>query len=146
MVVRAEPAWGSIGLDDGEFVRRLEACEYPNGLFRHADHVRLAWIYVRWCGPAAEARIVESIQRYARSLSHPGKYHDTITRAWLRLVAAAHAATPQIGGFGEFAARHPELLDRDRLGAFYSPRVIESDAARRAWVPPDVQPLPSLER
>lgn len=137
-------AWGSAALDDDEFVRRLEACDYPNARFRHADHVRLAWIYLHLLGPhQAEARIVETIQRFARSLNHPEKYHDTITRSWLRLVAAAHAATPQIDEFAAFAASHRGLLDRGGLAPYYSAGLLATDAARNAWVPPDLRPLPA---
>jgi hypothetical protein len=143
----AGTVWGSAALDDGEFVRRLEACEYPNTIFRHADHVRLAWIYLRRLGPDhAETRIVESIRRFAGSLNHPEKYHDTITRAWLRLVAAAYAATPEIEEFAAFAATHRRLLDRGGLAPYYSAALLATDAARQRWVPPDLQPLPTAGR
>ena len=32
---------------DDEFRRSFERCEIPNDEFRHRDHLRLAWIYLR---------------------------------------------------------------------------------------------------
>src|SRR5215813_8520772 len=135
--------YGSRGLDDRDFVRRVEACDYPNDRFTHADHLRLAWIYVRDAGPeSAEARIVETIRRFARSLDHPEKFHETMTRGWLRLVAVAEAATPGLDDFDEFLAAHVWLLNRQALAPFYSHDLMRSDAARLGFVPPDRRPLP----
>jgi hypothetical protein len=134
---------GSRDWPDDEFVSEFEACSYPSGQFRHADHVRLAWIYLRRYGMArAEQRIARGIQNFAASLGHPEKYHDTITRAWLRLVFTAWRQTPRIESFDEFAAQHAWLLEQDSLAAFYSRELLASDAARKCWHEPDLQALP----
>jgi hypothetical protein len=144
-VTRDTPSWGSAGLDDDEFVRQFENGTYPNACFRHADHVRLAWIYVRRYGAAAaEARTCDGIRRFACRLGHEEKYHETLTRAWLRLVAVAHGATPAIDRFDAFAGAHAWLFDAAALSAFYSAGRLHSPAARREWMPPDLRPLPPI--
>src|SRR5947209_17346960 len=108
-------------LSEDDFVLSFEACSFPNDSFKHADHLRLAWIYVRRYGCAmAEERICESIRRFAASLGHEEKYHETMTRVWLRLVFVAYRATPALTSFDEFKDMHPWLFDRHTLFAFYS--------------------------
>jgi hypothetical protein len=134
---------GSVGLEEDEFIDRFERCEYPNEMFKHPDHIRLAWSYIRRFGAdAAEIRIAVSIRRFAASLGHEEKYHETITRGWLRLVNAAYLTTPCASDFSQFIASHLWLLDRKALLGFYSEELLKSDAARSSWVEPDLRPLP----
>jgi len=135
--------WGSGEYEASEFVRLFEACEFPDDKFHHGDHIRLAWIYVDTFGAAAaEERIRGSILKFATKLNHPEKYHDTMTRAWLRLVAVGHAIGPRNGDFRAFIDHHRWLLNRDALSSFYSKPTLMSDAARHGWVAPDLRPLP----
>ena len=137
--------WGSGEYDAAEFVRQFEAGEYPGEKFHHGDHIRLAWIYVDSLGAAAaEEQIRTSILKFATHLNHPEKYHDTITRAWMRLVVFAHAIGPQRGDFAAFIDRHRWLLERNTLETFYSKPHLMSDAARNGWVEPDRRPLPGI--
>ena len=138
-------SYGSYLLGEDEFVAAVEECRYTNGKFRHADHIRLAWIYVRRYGACqAEERIAETIRRFAISHGHERKYHGTLTRAWLRLVATAQHLTPNVTAFDEFLAKHGWLLDRSALSAFYSGPRLSSELARRAWAEPDRRSLPSV--
>jgi len=135
--------WGSGEFEAAEFVRLVEACEFPTDKFHHGDHIRLAWIYVETLGAAAaEERICASILKFAMNLNHPEKYHDTMTRAWLRLVAVGHTIGPQNGDFAAFIDHHRWLLNRDALSSFYSTATLMSDAARQGWVDPDLRSLP----
>jgi hypothetical protein len=139
----APALYGSRDWNEDEFVSEFEACRYPNSQFRHADHVRLAWIYLCRYGMAeAEQRIAGSIRRFAASLGHPEKYHETITRAWLRLVSTAWRQTPEAKSFDRFIASHSWLLEQDSLGAFYSRELLASDSARTSWREPDRHVLP----
>lgn len=127
-------------MTDQEFVRAFETCELPPACFHHRDHIRLAWIYVRQYGEAeATRRIEESIRRYAAHLGISEKYHQTITVAWMRLVAAGVGA----GDFEEFARRNPGLLEKSALGAYYSEAVLKSEAARVGFVEPDLRAFAS---
>lgn len=141
-----DPTYGSYLLSEDEFVAAVEECRYPNAEFRHADHIRLAWIYLRRCGlRQAEERVLETIRRFATSLGHERKYHETMSRAWVRLVAVAAHATPKITAFDEFLAKHKWLLDRGALSAFYSGACLKTEAARQGWAEPDKRPLPCAE-
>src|SRR5215469_11333379 len=105
-------------MTDHEFARAFESCELPPECFHHRDHIRLAWIYFhRYGEAAAEVRIAEAIQRYAAHLGKSEKYHQTMTVAWMRLVA--NAARRSDGDFDDFAGRNAWLLDKGALNAYY---------------------------
>lgn len=134
---------GNAHLSEEEFVEAFESCRLPASSFHHADHVRLAWIYLRSLSEAeAAARIAESIRRFAAQIGKSEKFHVTMTLAWLRLVAAALKTTPAGTGFSDFLVATPHLLDQGALAEHYSRTLLASDAARLAWVEPDLLPLP----
>lgn len=122
----------------------ISSLTLPNERFRHYDHVRLAWIFLREAelAPATE-RMVATLQRFG--LHHRGdlsRYHDTLTRAFMHLVAAHIRMTPGIESFDEFASHHPDLLNKNALLHFYSDALLNGDRARREWVEPDLRALP----
>jgi len=125
---------------DEEFVRAFEACNTPNEGFHHRDHIRLAWIYHRLYGREAAARIAAAIRKFAAHHGKSDKYHETVTQAWMRLVA--HCSEAETADFESFAARHPELLDKTLLSEFYSDALLQSDLARERFAAPDRKPLP----
>ena len=127
-------------MTDEEFARAFESCETAEACFHHRDHVRLAWIYCRRYGAEeAEVRIAEAIRRFAAHVGKAEKYHQTITIAWMRLVASA--ARMGDGDFEEFARRNPGLLKKSALGEYYSEAVLRSEAARGGFVEPDLKAL-----
>jgi hypothetical protein len=139
----ASAAYGSFELDDDRFLSAMETGSYPPEKFRHADHIRLAWIYIRTYAPQMVApRISYTIRHFAARIGKEQKYHETITTAWLRLVEVAHRATPEVTAFDDFLLKHAWLLDRDRLSVFYSSKCLSSEQARTHMVPPDRYPLP----
>jgi len=130
-------------LTDLEFVRAFEACELSNDCFHHRDHIRLAWIYLHCYGEQeARKRIVAAIRKFAAHHGKSDKYHETITVAWLRLVANEMARLTPEASFVDLIAAAPELFDKRSLERFYSAAALASDAARTSWVQPDLQPLP----
>ncbi len=115
--------------------------------FSHDDHVRVAWLLCTRSGTSAEAleAMTTGIRAMAASRGLSDKFHATRTAAWLALVdAAAHdtAGAPPAADSQAFLARHPELLDRAALDAYYSAGLLNSDAARAGFVAPDLAPLP----
>lgn len=129
--------------DEQEFVRAFESCELTNEGFHHRDHIRLAWIYLRRHGePEARRRIAAGIRKFASHHNKSEKYHETITLAWLRLVADAMGRVPQDAGFDELASLCPELLEKRTLERYYSSALLNSEAARTGWMEPDLRPLP----
>ena len=143
-VLERSVSYGSRKWEEDRFVASMEDCSYPKEQFKHGDHIRLAWIYLRRYGlQQSEQRIATTIRRFAISLGHEEKFHQTITLAWLLLVNAAYAATPEIASFDEFLANHAWLLSRGALAPFYSQNCLSSGAARHGWVEPDRRTLPN---
>ncbi len=88
-------------------------------------------------------RAVRSATKAPHPCSDPARpYHETLTLAWTRLVAAH--IDPAEEDFESFLTRHPFLRDRVSVLAYYSPERLGSDRARHEFVLPDRAPLPSL--
>jgi len=134
---------GTAALDDDELVEAFESCRLPGSQFHHADHIRLAWIYLgRMSEAEATARIEQSIRQFAAYNGVPQKYHHTMTVAWMQLVAAARESTPEAGDFAAFAERHPELFDVKALNLYYTAARLAGSEAKAEWVGPDLRELP----
>ncbi len=128
---------------DDAFRQSFERCEIPNQAFRHRDHLRLAWIYVRQSGPeAAGMKVAQSIRRYAEHWGAGHRYHETLSRAWVRIVALAISEAPAATGFDDVVAAQPHLLDKTLPLRHYSAKRLWSDAARRSWIEPDLRQFP----
>ena len=112
--------------------------------FGHRQHIELAWRYlgIHDFGRAADT-MGEAIRQVAVAHGRPGKYHETMTRAWARCVAVHQQRWPG-GTFTEFLDRNPQLLDSALLSHFYSPQRLRTPLARESYVEPDLCPLPSL--
>jgi hypothetical protein len=106
--------------------------------------VQLTWLAVRRHGATTAADLVgEGIRATATAAGAPQKFHVTMTRAWVELVAhhlAAAEAAPE--AFDAFARSNPDLLDRTLLSRFYRPETLAGDAARTGWIEPDLAPFP----
>lgn len=87
--------------------------------------------------------MVEAIRHIARLHGAEGKYHETITRAWIHFVAV-HIQRWGAESFEEFIERNSDLLDSKLIEHFYSPELIRSEPARADWVAPDLHRLPAL--
>lgn len=125
-------------MTDDELVRAFESTDLPASDFPHEAHVRVAWCYLR-ASPfhIALARFATALQAFATAKRATHKYHETITVAWMALVAERLAATPDLDWSG-FATAHPDLFQRPSLVTrFYSDEKLASDLARRTFVLPD---------
>jgi hypothetical protein len=122
-------------MDDRTFVDALESCTLPSDAFDHRAHVRLAWLYLSE-EPLLEAlsRFVSSLKRYAGSLGASGKYHETITYAFIFLIHQ-HMAEQQAATFDEFAAANPDLFG-PILEKYYAPETLATPLARTVFVLP----------
>ena len=114
----------------------------PGGSFGHREHVHLAYLAVQRYGPDKAADAVAGwIHQLAAYHGAPQKFHATVTRAWVEIVAH-HMAAPQATDFATFAGQHPALLDKRLLTRHYSSRVLASPAAKTGWAEPDLAPFP----
>ena len=112
--------------------------------FGHRQHLELAWSYLNALPyDEAEQAMAQAIAHLAAEHGTPDRYHATMTRAWVRLVAL-HRAHSQARCFEDFISEHAGLLDRTLLKRHYSDSIISSDTARRTVVAPDVRALPDV--
>ena len=122
-------------MTDETFLARFEAASLRS--FDHLDHLRVAFAYARRGGiEHAVARAREGLRRFAAAHGEPGRYHETLTTAWARVVAH-YALQAGDDDFDAFLAAHPRLLERDLLSAHYSRARLFSAAARAGFVEPD---------
>lgn len=126
-------------LSDEELLTRFEEASLPDGSFHHEQHVRVAWMFVHRYGmPDALGRFAESLKRFAAAKGAAGLYHETITWAYLFLVAERIVRTPDVT-WDAFAALNPDLLawKPSVLERYYTPETLRSDLARRSFLMPD---------
>jgi hypothetical protein len=127
-------------MTDDEFIAKFEDCSLGNESFHHADHVRVAFLYL--CRfPALEAlqRFSTSLVRFATAHGKPGLYHETITWAFLLLIRERIARAGQPQTWAEFAASNEDLLSwKDNvLKKYYRDETLYSDLARSTFLFPD---------
>jgi hypothetical protein len=131
------------GPADAELAALLAEINGPGGEFRHPQHINLAFVAVRRYGmPEAINRICDWIQDIAAYARAPQKYHHTVSRAWVEIVAHHVEADQDCADFGTFAAQHPMLLDKRLLSRHYRSSTLAAPAARHSWVEPDLLPFP----
>ncbi|PYU74604.1 MAG: hypothetical protein DMG49_04375 [Acidobacteria bacterium] len=136
---------GASAWSDQDFLRAFEDLSFPTDLFRHREHLRVAWLYLKLSDASRAAECMsQGIRRFANHHGATEKYHHTLTLAWMRLVVAALVKTPEGCTFEQFFTAHPQLQDSNLLAKYYSKELLETAAAREAWVEPDLQPLPEL--
>ncbi|HEV7764620.1 MAG TPA: hypothetical protein VGQ76_06440 [Thermoanaerobaculia bacterium] len=123
-------------MDDVAFVAALESCTLPSDAFDHREHVRLAWLYLRE-QPLLEAlpRFIASLKSYAGSLGASGKYHETITYAFMFLIHE-RMARREASSFEEFADTNNDLFG-PILQRYYRTETLGSGLARATFVMPD---------
>ncbi len=140
-------------MTDDEFLAAFEACALARTEWTHAAHVRMAWLYATRAAdplPLARAGIRKLNASFARPEGAPPDprgldgYHETITTAFVRVIAARVRAGES---FAAFAARNPDLFDRTfpALLAHYSPARLYSAEAKAAFVEPDRAELPRAQ-
>ncbi len=130
-------------LSDNDFLRAFFSAELSNVDFHHRDHLRLTWLMVRRQGPMeAEAAVTAGIQHFAAVHGHAARYHDTMTRFWVRLMAHAVATRPEIEDFDAFLAAYPMLLDPTLPFKHWRREAMFTPEARAEWSEPDLLPLP----
>ena len=111
----------------------------PADQFHHRQHVEVAWRFVRNYGmPAALGEFTAAIRRFADAKGATGLYHETITWAFLLLIAERQAKC-EAARWEDFAAANPDLLvwKPSVLDRYYSSEVLKSDLARKVFVFPD---------
>ena len=127
-----------------DLVCRFEACTIAPAEFTHRAHLAVALWYLAHA-PLAEAaaHMRAGLLRFiAHNNVDPQKYNETITLFWLKLVghfieqADENRSLPELAN--ELLAR---FGDTQLLFRHYSRELIQTEAAKTAWVEPDLKPL-----
>lgn len=127
-------------MSDDELLNGFLSTELPADQFHHEQHVRVAWMFVRTYGmPAALGEFAGAIKRFAQAKDAHGLYHETITWAFL-LIIAERAARKPADTWGAFAADNTDLLlwKPSVLERYYSKELLTSALARTTFVMPDL--------
>jgi hypothetical protein len=127
-------------LDDADLIAGFEACTVPNESFHHADHVRVAWLYLgRSSWLAAADTFTTNLRRFAAAHGKPERYHATITCAYLLLIHDRIVTRGRGGTWSEFAGANPDLLtwQPSILTRYYSQELLASELARGTFLWPD---------
>jgi hypothetical protein len=124
-------------------VRAFEDGSLPRSEWTHASHLLVGLWYMSHHPRDRATRLVrDGIKRYNHIHGRDSGYHETITLAWLAVVAGFLARWDRsrpISALAEVLVR--DCGDKDHLLRYYSRELLMSDAARQAWVPPDRRPI-----
>lgn len=122
-------------MSDAALVERFERGDVDG--FHHADHVRVAFAYLRTM-PLLDAigRFSAALRRFAAAHGTPELYHETITWAFLLIIHERMQRAP--GEWEAFARDNGDLLrwKPSVLESYYSAEVLGSELARRVFVLP----------
>ncbi|GAB3019704.1 hypothetical protein [Bowmanella dokdonensis] len=99
--------------EDEEFRHRVENGQFPLAEFNHLAHLQLAYCYL------LNQDVVGALDRYRQTVKRllelnnkdPGKYHETLTCAWLMTVSQRMLDALHVRCFGEFIRLHGDLTD-----------------------------------
>ena len=128
-------------MNDTMFLKLFEDASLHS--FPHADHIRMAWLYLRRDGWEDGYRQIQAgLKHFALSHGQADKYHETITRFWAQLVQHCIDHQPEIDNFETFSEAFPILFRADAMKQHYSDEVLRDVTARHSWVEPDKIPIP----
>src|SRR5580698_11464476 len=93
-----------------ELIDRFERTLTPDNSFHHADHVRLAFAYLReYPVLLALERFAAALKRFAEARGKSQLYNETITCAYFFLIRERMARF-ECANWEEFAHHSPDLL------------------------------------
>ena len=126
-------------ISNADLIRRFESDLVPEESFHHADHVRLAFAYLRKYPvlPALE-KFAGALKRFASARGKTQLYNETITCAYLFLIKERMARC-EGANWEEFASQNSDLFiwKGGILNRYYREATLKSDLARKVFVLPD---------
>ncbi len=138
---------GDLSVTDAEFLSEFEACTLPPRAWTHEAHLRAAYLYASRFNVCTAIDVIrERIQAYnaaeqVRPTIRRG-YHETITVAFMRLVAHKLANNSPMQCAADFLDSQADLLNPSILRNHYSQGLLSDPRASSIFVPPDRLPLP----
>jgi hypothetical protein len=123
-------------VETAEFLEDFEEGRLDPAQFPHRDHVRVSYeLLERHLYPEALLHLARGLRCLAAKAGKPEVYHETITAAFLALIAERRLSG-RYAGFEDFAERNPDLFRKQLLSDFYEPAVLQSSVARQTFVLP----------
>lgn len=110
--------------------------EIDNRTFRHVDHVRMGFELLRLHEfSTASHTFSAALKTIAARAGNPGAYHETITTAFMALIAERSA--PGFDKFEDFVSSNSDVMSKSILEQWYAPERLRSDLARRVLILPE---------
>lgn len=125
-------------MTDADFLAAFESGRVAPADFHHREHVRLTWLYLGRDGlDQGRARMVGAIRAFAAAAGKPNLYLEDLTQAWIERVWSAlqadrRDAARAPAAFDHFAARHPDLLNKDLVKRKIRPEPADNAGSPRA--------------
>jgi hypothetical protein len=132
------------GLSDDELLARFSDRSLPSFAFGHREHLRVAFALLAKHGDFGEAAVAfrRLLRAYAEAHGAAGRYHETMTWAYLALV---HERMSGHEDADSMLRAHPDLLDHrgGALARHYDVDALLADeVARRVLVLPTREKAP----
>ncbi len=122
--------------DSSAALADFEAGRVDPAHFPHRAHVQVSYgLLERHAFPEALLHLARGLRRLAGRAGRPEVYHETITAAFLAVIAERRLRG-RYADWEDFATRNPDLLQKDLLEDFYEPEVLQSAIARQTFVLP----------
>ncbi len=131
---------------DAAFVSAFLNLALPREEWTHRAHLRFGWLTLRTQSLGeAHAYARQKIDRYNMRVGARIGYHDTITRAYLTLLAA-RMSSGTARSFDDFERSNADLFAPGlaTILAHYSAARLWTDEAKAAFCQPDLKPLPTV--
>ena len=127
-------------ITEQELIAQFESGSLPATAFHHADHVRMAFAYLRQY-PLLQAleKFSAALKLFANAHGKENLYNETITWAYLFLIHERISRAVQPQSWEEFAEANPDLLmwKNGILKRYYAEETLQSDLAKSIFLFPD---------
>lgn len=127
-------------MNESEWMQAFESSALPLVSFHHADHVKMAFLYLQKYPPLeALDRFSSALARLAAANGKPTLYNETVTWAFLLLIRERIARAETSQTWTAFSAANADLLswDKNVLKKYYLPETLTSELAKRVFLFPD---------
>jgi hypothetical protein len=135
-------------MSDSELLDHFESCTLSPKFWTHEAHIRVTWLYLKDHEETTALQLVRTgIQRYNDCvLKKALAYHETITVAYVRLIAHQRSLLSADHSFEDFKLNAGDLMDRKltALLRYYRPETLRSEQARKRFISSDLLPLPTV--
>jgi hypothetical protein len=135
--------------DSDAIVRAMRACSLPRAQWTHIAHLTVGTWHVHTLGlEGALSEMPMLIRSYNEATgianTDSSGYHETLTVAYLREIHRKLNGFPDSTDLATLVITvlGSELADSTWPNHFWSRERLWSTEARRAWIEPDLQPLP----